>query len=223
MDTNAARAALLAELLMNIVSNSQDLLQNDKYLIHAGGFVDGQMVKMVRESAVSELQNLSSSQEEADARMILHVVHLSHAFDCVLVCSDDTDVLVLLLYYKSINMLDTQMYMHAGHTTQYTRRERFIPINNIVEKVGKGLCQNLPAAHALTGCDTTNSFFKIGKCVAYSKLAGLVREDPTVLTIFGLTDNVDDDVASAGKYVLLMYGNKCVPSTTLDQLRYVLA
>ena len=65
-----------------------------------------------------------------------------------------------------------------------------IPIYEIVSKVGKDICQNLPAAHALTGSDTTSAFFKMGKRTAYSKLAELVKAKPNILKTFGLSDNV---------------------------------
>lgn len=82
-------------------------------------------------------------------------------------------------------MLDTAIYMHAGHTTQYILRERFIPINTIVENVGSDLCRNLPAAHALTGCDSTRSLFKIRKRTAFTQLVNHIKKHPTELSYFG--------------------------------------
>ena len=155
--------------------------------------------------------------------IILHSIHLCQVFERIVVRSDDTDVLVLLLYYSSRGMLDTTVYMHAGHTTQYIQRERFIPINTIVETLGCELCQNLPAAHALTGCDSTSSLFKTGKRSAYTQLVELIKNNPTELTNFGLTDNVDDDVHCARTYILAVYGNKWKNCLTLDHLRYILA
>ena len=43
-----------------------------------------------------------------------------------------------------------------------------------MQKLGLDFCEGLPAAHAITGCDTTSSFYKIGKRIVYNKLAVLV-------------------------------------------------
>lgn len=71
--------------------------------------------------------------------------------------------------------------MHAGHATPNRDRRRFIPVSSIVENVGRDLCESLPAAHALTGCDTTSSCFKIGKRTAYTKLVEYVKKTPSAL------------------------------------------
>lgn len=220
MRSSANKSALASFVSTYLLSKCQDIVCGHKYLILAGGFTDGQLVKVLKNGTVAELTTLSSTQEEADTRMLLHAVHMSLDYERIIVRSDDTDVLVLLLYYRSIQMLDTEVFMHAGHVTQFTRRERFIPVNQIVDKLGRELCQNLPAAHALTGCDTTSSLFKIGKRSAFSKLASQVRECPEILTTFGMTDNVEADVVSARRYILNVYGNKDISCTTLDQLRY---
>ena len=83
--------------------------------------------------------------------------------------------------------------MHAGHISQFRDRRRYIPICDIVSKVGKDICQNLPAAYAPARSDTTAAFFQIGKRTAYSKLADLVRVKPTILETFGLSNNVSED------------------------------
>ena len=181
------------------------------------------MVKLVRNSTVYEIPSLFTSQGEADTRLILHSINLSQNFERIIIRSDDTDILVLLLCYTSIGMLNTTVYMHAGHSTQYIQRERFIPINTIMESLGHELCRNLPAAHALTGCDSTSSLFKIGKHIAYARLVELIKTHPIELAHFGLTDNVDDDVDAARSYILPMYASKRKNSMTLDKLRYILA
>ena len=65
--------------------------------------------------------------------------------------------------------------MHAGHNSKYTNRERYIPVNNILQKLWLDFCESLPAAHAITGCDTTSSFYKIGKRIVYNKLVEHVK------------------------------------------------
>ena len=57
--------------------------------------------------------------------------------------------------------------MHAGHGD----RQRYIPVPDISNKLGVALCGSLPACHALTGCDTTRSLFRIGKTTTFNKTA----------------------------------------------------
>ena len=163
---------------------------DDQSFVLAGGFKKGEMVQKVSKVNVSDLTNLFSSQEEADTRMLLHAVHLASTYERIIIRSNDTDVLVLLLYYASKEQLGSSVYMHAGHMSQFRDRRRYIPICDIVSKVGKDICQNLPAAHSLTGSDTTAAFFQIGKRTAYSKLAELVKEKTSILKTFGMSDNV---------------------------------
>ena len=75
----------------------------------------------------------------------------------------------------------------------------------------------------LTGCDSTSSLFKIGKCIAYARLVELIKSHPIELAHFGLTENVDDDVDDARRYILPMYASKRKNSVTMDKLRYILA
>ena len=221
---NSGNKAALAKFVSDyLIASKHYLLKDDQLLILAGGFDDGEVVKLVRNSTVSEIPSLFTSQEEADTRLILHSINLSQNFERIIIQSDDTNVLVLLLYYTSIGMLDSTVYMHAGHSTQYTQRERFIPINTIMESLGHELCRNLPAVHALTGCDSTSTLFRIGKRIVYAQLGELIKTHPIELTHFGLTENVDDDVDAARSYILPMYASNKKNSMTLDKFRYILA
>jgi len=48
---------------------------------------------------VSCLEEMFSSQEEADTRLVLHAIKLSRDHQRIIIRCDDTDVLVLLVYY----------------------------------------------------------------------------------------------------------------------------
>ena len=104
-----------------------------------------------------------STPEEADTRLVLHVIDLATTHTRVIVRCDDTDVLVLLLYYyHDRGLLSDEVYMHAGHAGIIVTRERYIPNHTITGEFGNMVCACLPAAHALTGWDTTSVFFKVG-------------------------------------------------------------
>ena len=225
MANSGNKASLASFISEYFVKWCPNMLQSNQSILLSGGFSEGHLVKQITQNNVAALPELFSTQEEADTRMVLHAVHLSSTFPRIIVQSDDTDVLILLVYYVSKGMLDSLVYMQAGHSTQVTNRRRYIPINTIVEKVGHDVCQNLPAAHALTGCDTTSSLFGVGKRVAYTKLVEHVKQIPSAFKTFGLSDSVDDDFCAAQAYVLKFYsiklkGAKC---TSLNKLRHIYA
>ena len=108
----------------------------------------------------SPVQELFSSQEEADAQMILHCQfacrNASH--DTVIkVRSPDTDVFVVLLAYSSSFQLQVLFDTGTGNN------RRLLNINQIAVAIGSSVCQALPALHAFTGCDSTNCFVRRAK------------------------------------------------------------
>ena len=62
-----------------------------------------------------DLDRLFSTNKEADTRMLLHAIALALFHENFIIKSDDTDVLILLLYYQSKDKLPPLTYMHAGH------------------------------------------------------------------------------------------------------------
>ena len=101
---------------------------------------------------------LSSSQEEADTRMLLHAQYAeSHGATNITIVSDDTDVLVLAL--AAGDKLDCQMYVMRG-TAQ---NRRVIDVNHLRRAIGPKICLALRGIHAFTGCDFTSAFSGQGK------------------------------------------------------------
>ena len=107
--------------------------------------------------------------------------------------------------------------MYAEHSG----KERYIPVHLIANELGPTVCECLPAAHALTGCDTTCSLNRIGKKTAYSKLVNNADIISQLKTFH--EDNVEDSVTVARTYALLLYGKKGKDADTLDELRYIIA
>ena len=165
-----------------IASTGPTRISSGKTVILAGGFENGQEVKRVSKSGIDCLTDLYSDQEEADTRLVLHAIHLAQSHSRLIVKCDDTDVLVLLLFYSSKGMFGSSaVFMHSGHGL----KERFVPICLIAQKLGAVLCECLPACHALTGCDTTSSLYRIGKATALTRLKTHLCELQE-MTTFGL-------------------------------------
>ena len=82
--------------------------------------------------------------EEADSQIVLYVldsIKSGHHINVVL--SNDTDVVILLLYYMPafIEHGLKELWLRGG----IGDKTRFIPIHTLFEKVGKDLCSVLPA------------------------------------------------------------------------------
>ena len=102
-------------------------------------------------------EDLFSSQEEADTRMILHCNHMAHSCpetSVIIVRSPDTDVLVLLVKFSQI--IDQDVLFDTG----MGNKRRLLNVKNIISEKGPELCNVLPALHSFTGCDTTSSFVR---------------------------------------------------------------
>ena len=175
----------------------------------AGGFADRERVCKITQSSVSDISNLNSFHEEAETGMLLHAIDCStNNHSCLVIRSDDTDVLVLLLYYYSLGMLANKTYMQAGHEGVSTNKRRLIPIHDIVVKLPQTTVRCLPAMHALTGCDTTSSLCRIGKKSAFSCLLKHT-EKVKALVQMGSSISVSAEVEnSARQFLLYLYGNK---------------
>jgi len=76
MRKSVYKAALAVFTSTFVECNAPDILTGDQYIILAGGYTDGQLVKQINRIHVTMLPHLFSSQEEADTRMVLHVIHM---------------------------------------------------------------------------------------------------------------------------------------------------
>ena len=100
------------------------------------------------------------NHEEADTRMILHA--LLSEDDCV-ICSKDTDVMLLMLFAFAEYEVSHKWYMMYENGL-------FANIHKMIEFIGTDICKVLPQYHALTGCDTTSHFFNAGKIKSFKKM-----------------------------------------------------
>ena len=97
------------------------------------------------------VDELETSQEEADTRMFLHAKHAAdRGRETVIVKSPDTDVSVLACHMQK--HIPTTLLIHTG-TGNSTR---LVDVQAICDKLGPEVCDALPGVHAFTGCDTTS-------------------------------------------------------------------
>ena len=108
------------------------------------------------------------THEEADTRVVVHILHAIHYEEAktVLVRTVDTDVLVILVG-KLHDLREVQPELDLWLAFGMGRNFRFISVNSICAVLGEPRSTSLPVFHALTGCDTTSCFFGKGKKSAW--------------------------------------------------------
>ena len=113
----------------------------------------GQKCWHIGQMGASLVNDLKSSQEEADTRILLHAKHASNqGYTSVIVVSEDTDVFVLLIAFAK--EIPASLYQKRGTST----RVRYMDIRKLMAVLGDKLSQALIAFHAFTGCDTVSAF-----------------------------------------------------------------
>jgi len=115
LQSNTNNASLAAFICQYICDYGQYLLPAEKSVLLAGGFEDGEVIKVVTSVGVSCLEETLSSQEEADTRLMLHAIKLSREHQRIIIRFDDTDILVLLVYYGGKDALAQEVYIRLRH------------------------------------------------------------------------------------------------------------
>jgi hypothetical protein len=74
-----------------------------------------------------------------------------------------TDVFVLCVLYFPQMQHTKELLLYMGTVSGSNDGRIYIPVHDLCSSFSSITCQILPSFHALTGCDTTSSFFRIGK------------------------------------------------------------
>ena len=156
---------------------------------------------------IGEDQN-EFGHEEADTSIISYVkMMIDRQAKSILVACDDTDVLVLLIYFS--------WKWEVGNTVQiYMKCLCDGKIYRSVEHLGEA-CKGIIGLHALTGCDTVSYTFKKGKSTAYT----IFLQYPQIgLEILGEDVTSENDLMRLAKtFFSLWY---CGKPTTKESLRH---
>ena len=192
----------LIHFLTNEILMQSQRLPLEQELVVAGGCENPEIVLS---SSGKCMTHLKSSHEEADTRLVLHAIDASkNDFKRIIVQCRDTDVLVLLTYHQTTE----EVWMAVGTA----KKPRYIPVHDIRTSLPNNIIKNLPAYHAITGCDTTSQLSGHGK---KSTWATYIRH-PDMLSTF--TDMCEGALLEAEKFVLKVYDHK-TSLTSVDDLR----
>ena len=103
---------------------------------------------------------LYCTHEEADSRMIYHLISVPTPNN-VVIRTADTDVLIIAIGCLASIDPNINIWLEVGLFTKNTLR--YISVNQLYSKLGARLSKSLPSYHAFTGCDYTAAFSRKGK------------------------------------------------------------
>ena len=153
--------------------------------------------------------DLSSSQEEADERIIFHLNHgYERGIRRAYVISPDTDVFICILSHQIRSWKkEFEIFVKMGAR----KTSKIFPTHEVWQFIENNILSVLPAVHALTGCDTTSS---IGNKVAFLRKS----VDITSIIDFGTVEFTEQIISGAERFLLDVLGK--TDYETFDSLRY---
>ena len=162
--------------------------------------------------------------------MILHAIYADQEFQStnvegrIIIMSPDTDVLVLAIHYFPQMSHTKELWIQRGTVTSTSDRRRYIPVHAICKSITPVMCHILPAAHALSGSDTTSAFFGMGKISVFKLLHGRAEEFSDLTTLTGQDEKTA--IAAARRCTSALYdpkGRAKEAHRNLNELRIRLA
>ena len=122
--------------------------------------------KIVSNSSLEKLNIEPCNHEEADTRLLLHVLDGANSgIKKVSIIAVDTDVVVIALqHFFTLNL--EELCIEFG----VDKYRRYILIHTCPETFGRKLCSSSTLWHAFTGCDTVSSFNRKVKKTAWKVL-----------------------------------------------------
>ncbi|XP_078661436.1 uncharacterized protein LOC144905583 [Branchiostoma floridae x Branchiostoma belcheri] len=156
---------------------------------------------VIQDDIVFRREDLLTCHEEADVIIVQQMVKAaeSGARRINIVC-EDTDVFVLLLHYYAQLNLTCRLTMEGPSAERTT-----IDIGATASEHGHLLSQ-LPAAHALSGCDTVAQCFGVGKSTVIKVLTSGVE----LHKLGVLSEDMGDIIEEATAFMAACYGVKSV-------------
>ena len=156
-------------------------------------------------------------QEEADTLMILYGIEVAHMnpFQELIVCSPDTDVLLLLIFFYQ------ELCTHTIFRTGSGNRIRDINIGLVYEMLGEEKCKALLGFHCFTGCDQTAKFYGKSKLSCWKTFLNSPSQVITAFNELGDGAIVSTSVRNGLTLYLLDLYNKSRPDTSLIFQSYV--
>ena len=192
--------------------DSRQLLGNTSLVVNSG-----EQCYLITKERVTEIAELRSIQEEADTRMMIHIKHATSKFGKVIIVSEDTDVLVILLGLHSdmVNAKETRIILRRGKGNNI----RLIDISRLVTILGSDLCKAMLGVHAFTGCDCVSAIAGQGKIKAINLLRKNIRFKEAFMS-FGMEWSVTESKFDTMQAFICCLYSLNTSITCVNRMRY---
>ena len=173
------------------------------------------LIQLISDALKERHCTVVNSLGDADVDIVQAEVRSSLLHTTTLI-GEDTDLLVLLLYYAQS---DSKGLYFRSDKSKADGGVKVYNINHLKEVLGLDVCSQLMFIHAMTGCDTTSRIFGVGKKTVFHKLVNgdpVLRAFGNAFTVPNQTTEVINDLGCQAMAVL--FGGKCIDS--LATMRY---
>ena len=119
----------------------------------------------------------------------------------IIIKTSDTDVNVLCIYFDKQMKNTSELWVQMENVSSVKDGRRFLPIHELCSLLSEITCRVLPGVHALSGCNTTSSFFGNGEKLLYKILKDAASD-------FHDLDNMGDpdkDISCSSRVVARIY------------------
>ena len=162
-------------------------------------------------------KDLCSDQEEADTRIILHLLHIAKETQedvPIVVRSPDTDVFVLLVHFSHRIKQKVLFDTGVGNIRHLTE------VQKVSASLGEDMCAALPALRAFSGSDSTSAFVGKGKQIPLKTL----KEQSDffeVFTALGRSLEIPSYIFDSLEHFVCLLYQKRTPTTNINTLPYL--
>jgi hypothetical protein len=131
-----------------------------------------------------------------------------------IILGEDTDLLILLLYYYECGSM--QLIFRPNHDKK-TVKSKIWDIGKTTCVLGQETCKVISVIRAISGCDTTSKLYGVGKRAALKKFmdSQTLKE---LRDVFLKISQMEDIIKSGERIITNLY--RGVPSESLNVLRY---
>lgn len=211
----------------NFLSNAENKKELFSFLstsIVQTSFQDGKQVYVTSGDQVLNAGNGPPmgrcNHEEADTRVLVHLLHALQYSSLGMVYTGDTDVVVILLCnFHHIKAVNPESEIWISFKTGKT--VNMISLNNIASILGVTTCKALALFHAFTGSDSTSAFKYKGKRYCFKRK----DEVPSLLSEFATITSTPFHISPELKkvvhyFVCKLYSDELITDdTNLDLVR----
>lgn len=161
----------------------------------------------------TKIENLKSTQEETDSRVILYAMYgKDNGYDYARIKSPDSDIFFIALHY-ALQLENATVLFDTGTGN----KKRLIDISEIARGYTQDYCTALLTLHAFTGCDSTSSFKGLGKVKAIKLMQKMPKYVPVLARVGDEWEVSEETICELESFTCAMYGHSRF--TNINELR----